>query len=120
MKTTKSQNIPLLRLSFMLPVIILIACSIFAGCKKKANETGNSGAQPYYNMSDTTTTNIIASIPRIELSKLKSTQINLYLSVTDQNGKPFSDFNQYNFIIKQVCVGSQDTAMIASMTFEKQ
>ncbi len=119
MKTTKSLNIPLLRLSGMLLVIVIIAVGLLSGCKKKTNETSSGGVQPYSNMSDTSTTKIIASIPRIELSKLKSTQINLYLSVTDQNGKPFSDFNQYNFIIKQVCVGSQDTAMIASMTFEK-
>ena len=68
-------------------------------------------------MSDDTTIGIDLTIPRIELSPLKSTEIKLYLSVVDQNGDPLTLFNQYNFTIKQVCTGEIDTTVVGSITF---
>ncbi|MCX6306196.1 MAG: VWA domain-containing protein [Bacteroidetes bacterium] len=116
MKKLKSLKTALLNIPVTSVLAILLVFGVIFGCKK--DET-TSTHKAYKNMDDATTTNIIASIPRIELSKLKSTQISLYLSVTDQNGKPFSEFNKYNFVIKQVCVGQQDTTVVASLSFSK-
>lgn len=96
---------------------MLILLLVFPGCKK--TEPPPPLPQAYSNLNDDTTTSIIASIPRIELSLLKSTKITIYLSVTDQNGNPMTEFNQYNFVIKQVCVGETDTTFVASISFNK-
>jgi hypothetical protein len=90
---------------------------LFATCKKESEETNTK--IPYSNMNDDTTTAIEVSIPRIQISAKKSTTITIFLSVTDQNGNPFKDFNLYNFNIKQVCDGQTDTAVIASITFTR-
>lgn len=84
---------------------------------KKDNEPSTPKKVPYSNMNDDSTTLINLTIPRIEISPLKSTEIKLYLSVVDQNGNPLAEFNQYNFIIKQVCTGTTDTAVVGSITF---
>ena len=119
MKNIRSFNLSANRCTGLLILILILCLGMITGCKKKKDDSPGPGSQPYYNMSDTSTRQIIASIPRIELSRLKSTMVNLYLSVTDQDGKPFTDFNQYNFFIKQICVGSKDTAMVASGSFSK-
>jgi hypothetical protein len=93
---------------------------VFSGCKKSEDDnSGPSAPQPYSNLSDDTTTSIIASIPRIDLKQVKSNQISVYLSVTDQKGMAFGAFNQYNFVFKMVCVGSTDTIIIGSLQFQK-
>ena len=116
MKRHKLLSPALLNLQVITLLAIVFIFGLVARCKKDAT---TSTRTPYKNLHDTSTTKIIASIPRMELSKLKSTQISLYLSVTDQDGKPFSEFNKYNFVIKQVCVGMQDTTIVASLSFSK-
>lgn len=99
--------------------LIISGIANITGCKKEMPEPPPPMPTAYFNMNDDSTNAIIATIPRIELSKLKSTHITIYLSITDQDGHPFKDFNQYNFVIKQVCVGDADTALVASITFNK-
>jgi hypothetical protein len=118
MKTLKKMIPAVTGLSWRMVVIFLIIVGAIASCKKDKDETTVTD-QPYMNMNDDTTTQIITSIPRIELTQLKSTKISLYLSVTDQNGSPFQDFNRYNFIIKQVCIGETDTVVVGSFSFSK-
>jgi VWFA-related protein len=102
-------------MSFSMLIVFML---LFSMCKKDDDDDKKSPSpQPYGNMSDDTTTDLQVTIPRIELSALKSTTITLYLSVTDQHGNPFTNFNQYNFNIRQVCDGRTDTAQIASITF---
>ncbi len=121
--TSKKPNVMKTKINLLSTVgflsLIIFAFSLFTvlpGCKK---ETTDTSKKPYSNKKDDSTTSIQLNIPRIELNPLKSTEIKLYLSVTDQNGHPFTEFNQYNFTIKQVCVGETDTAAIASLTFTK-
>ena len=98
---------------------LLSALFVFTGCTKKDDSTSTPTVQAYTNMNDDTTTQIVASIPRIDLKQVKSTGVTLYISVTDQNGHVFSNFNQYNFIIKQVCVGGTDTTVVGSLNFQQ-
>jgi Ca-activated chloride channel homolog len=117
-----TQKTQIMRTAFnrrILLLLIILAPALFLldGCKKKSDEP--SSPTPYSNMNDNTTTAIQVSIPRIQLSKTKSTMITIFLSVTDQDGNPFHDFNQYNFTVKQVCDGTKDTAVIASITFTR-
>jgi len=100
--------------------LMVLGFVIISGCKKEMPEPPPPLPTAYNNMNDDSTQAIIATIPRIELSKLKSTEITIYLSITDQDGHPFKDFNQYNFVIKQVCVGNTDTTLVASISFNKQ
>lgn len=105
----------------LFPVILIIALAggliLLDTCKKKSEE--EPSRKPYSNMNDDSTQAIDISIPRIQLTTIKSTTITIFLSVTDQNGNPFRDFNQYNFTVKQVCDGTTDTALIASITFSR-
>jgi VWFA-related protein len=109
------------RLHFLPRAILCLALAgniiLLDTCKKKSEEEPSRA--PYSNMRDDTTTAIDVAIPRIVLSATKSNTITIFLSVTDQNGNPFRDFNQYNFSIKQVCDGKTDTALIASITFTR-
>jgi Ca-activated chloride channel family protein len=105
----------------LLPFFILIGiagCMMLMSTCKKDSDNSNSG-QAYSNMNDDSTTAIDVSIPRIEIGSGRATKITIFLSVTDQNGNPFKEFNQYNFNIKQVCDGQTDTTVIASITFTK-
>jgi len=98
---------------------LVTASFLFTGCKKSSDDSSTPTNQMYTNMNDDSTTQIVASIPRLELKQVKSTNVTLYLSVTDQNGHAFGSFNQYNFVIKLVCVGSTDTTVLGSYTFQK-
>jgi VWFA-related protein len=105
----------------IVPIILFISiagCIMLLGTCKKEKEEEQSH-QAYSNMKDDSTTAIDVSIPRIEIAPIKAATITIFLSVTDQNGNPFRDFNQYNFTIKQVCDGTTDTAVIASITFTR-
>jgi Ca-activated chloride channel homolog len=109
------------RINFQAAVMLIagtIALFLYAGCEKLPDPPP-AMPQAYKNMTDDSTTAIKVSIPRIELADTRSTEITIYLSVTDQNGNPFRDFNQYNFLIKQVCVGEVDTEFVALITFNK-
>lgn len=90
---------------------LIVACCL-TGCKKEEHVR-----RAYSNRNDDSTTSIQLTIPRIELSKLKTTEITVYLSVTDQDGNPLKNFNAYNFIIKQVCKGSTDTTLVGNKNF---
>jgi len=114
---TKMQQFCGLTAKMLMIAGMFLSLSILSGCKKDSNSDNKEG---YSNIKDDSTTRIITTIPRIALTKLKSpTKVNLYLSVTDQNGNAFKDFNQYNFTIKQVCVGSTDTTVVGGLSFGK-
>lgn len=118
----KPSTMKTIRFALTLTVSVLILGGLFlfsSGCKEKSDDTPTPSRVPYSNMQDDSTTSIHLTIPRIELSPLKSTEIKLYLSITDQAGNPFTEFNQYNFTIKQVCTGTTDTTIIGSITFNK-
>jgi len=97
--------------------LFLLSCLV--GCEDfiDFDDLGNFRHKPYSNLQDGTTTDIRLTIPRIEKSRMKSTEITVYLSVTDQDGNPLTAFNEYNFVIKQVCKGSTDTTLIGSKSF---
>lgn len=90
---------------------LLLLLLILSGCSKDGILVPN---EAYSNFRDDTTTGIKLTIPRIQKSILKGTEIRLYLSVTDQNGHPFTQFNEYNFTIKQVCTNRTDTTLVGS------
>ncbi|MEI6889816.1 MAG: vWA domain-containing protein [Bacteroidales bacterium] len=115
----KTRNLFISKSTLIMILISLLVSSVFIGCSKKDSTDPTPTSQPFSNTGDDSTTRIIASIPRIELSKVKSTGVTLYLSVTDQKGHPFPNFNQYNFVIKQVCIGRTDTAVVTSLGFQK-
>lgn len=98
---------------YVMVVVASLIVILFSNCKKNNKDELKKS---YSNMDDKTTTSIKLTIPRIELSSLKSTDIKLYLSVTDQDGNPLKHFNQYNFEIKQVCTGETDTTLIGSIS----
>ena len=103
----------------ILPALMFIlaaaAILLLSTCKKDEDNSDKA----FKNMSDDSTTAIDVTIPRIEIGQGRATTITVFLSVTDQDGNPFKEFNQYNFNIKQVCDGFTDTAVIASITFTK-
>lgn len=103
--------------TFILCMVFTASCLMLDSCKKKSTEEPTN--QAYSNMKDDSTKAIDVSIPRIMLSKTKSTTITIFLSVTDQNGNPFRDFNRYNFTVKQVCDSTTDTTLVASITFTR-
>ncbi|MCK9400915.1 MAG: VWA domain-containing protein [Bacteroidales bacterium] len=119
MKTMNKKSKTLAGLYRILPAlpVILVAGAIMllSTCKKDEDNSDKA----FKSMNDDSTTAIDVTIPRIELGLGRSTTITVFLSVTDQNGNPFKEFNQYNFNIKQVCDGYTDTAVIASITFTK-
>ncbi len=103
----------------ILPALLFITVAgiilLLSTCKKDEDNSDKA----FKNMNDDSTTAIDVTIPRIEVGQGRATTITVFLSVTDQNGNPFKEFNQYNFNIKQVCDGFTDTAVIASITFTK-
>jgi Ca-activated chloride channel homolog len=101
----------------ILPALLFILVSgaiIFLSTCKKDEDDGDKA---YKNMDDDSTTAIDLTIPRIEIGQGRAMTVTVFLSVTDQEGNPFRDFNEYNFNIKQVCDGNTDTAVVASITF---
>lgn len=113
MKTTiKSKWVKLTSFLFLMLLVIGVL-PIFNSCSSD-DEEETPEPVAYSNLSDDSTTSIFSSIPRIELSKVKSTQIKLYLSVTDQKGYALTKFNRLNLKVKQVCVGSTDTTVIGN------
>lgn len=83
----------------------------FGSCSK--NNVGISTAnQPFANLDDTTTQEIIVTIPRIELSAKKNGGIIVYVSVTDQDGNVLGEFNEHNFNLAYFCKGDPDTLSV--------
>jgi Ca-activated chloride channel homolog len=119
MKTRYNKNEIRAGFPAILPVLMFVLLAgglmMFNTCKKDEDNSDKA----FRNMNDDSTTAIDVTIPRIEIGQGRATTITVFLSVTDQNGNPFRDFNQYNFNIKQVCEGYTDTAVIASITFTK-
>lgn len=68
--------------------------------------------EPYRDLDDDKTTSIVVTIPRIEASPSKSTNMTVYVSVTDQDDNALPNFNALNFKIYYLCVGSQDTTEV--------
>ncbi len=70
-------------------------------------------------MSDTTTTSIQVSIPRIDLLSDKNFNqaFLVYVSVTDQDGNVLAEFNENNFDLAYICKGDVDTIDIQNHTF---
>ena len=96
---------------------ILFSTSVlFTGCKKDKEEKPTG---PYTNLNDYSTTDLELNLLRMELSPLRSTDIKMYLSVTDQEGNPLTDFNEYNFEIKEVCTGETDTTLVGTLHLSK-
>lgn len=106
---------------FFLIAIALSFSIMVTSCSKDDDDDDSSqptpSGQPYANMNDNTTTDVQVTIPRIEVNPARSTNVKLYLSVTDQDGNPLQDFNQFNFVIKQACAGSADSIVVASISF---
>jgi Ca-activated chloride channel homolog len=119
MKTMNDKSKTGAGMSAILPAMLFLVVAgimmLFSTCKKDEDDSDKA----FKNMNDDSTTAIDVTIPRIEIGQGRSTTITVFLSVTDQNGNPFKEFNQYNFNIKQVCDGFTDTAVIASITFTK-
>jgi len=97
--------------------ILLSTSVIFTGCKKEKKEEAPTG--PYTNLNDYSTTSLQLNLLRMELSQFRSTDIKLYLSVTDQEGNPLTEFNEYNFEIKEVCTGETDTTLVGTLHLSK-
>lgn len=118
MKILSKKTVTSARLSITLFLLMIITGTLllFPTCK---DDEETPGGKPYSNMNDDSTTAIDLTIPRIEWGTSRAATITVFLSITDQNGNPFKEFNEYNFSIKQVCDGRTDTAMIASITFTK-
>jgi Ca-activated chloride channel family protein len=95
--------------------IVLILVSCLTGCEKYGSYI-SYGKKGFTNTNDDSTTAVKGTVPRIELTN-QNTKITVYLSVTDQNGNPFTEFNEYNFTIQQVCKGSTDTTLVKDVTF---
>ncbi len=114
-----SESKTMTSLKRILPALLIIlvagAIMLLSTCKKDEDNSDKA----FKNMNDDSTTAIDVTIPRIEIGQGRAMTITVFLSVTDQNGNPFKEFNQYNFNIKQVCDGYTDTAVIASITFTK-
>jgi Ca-activated chloride channel family protein len=119
MKTMKNNRKTWAGMPKILPALLFIMVAgvilLLSTCKKDEDNSDKA----FKNMNDDSTTAIDVTIPRIEVGQGRATTITVFLSVTDQNGNPFKEFNQYNFNIKQVCDGFTDTAVIASITFTK-
>ena len=106
---------------FLLIAIALSFSIVVTSCSKDDDDDDDNGStptgQPYANMNDNTTTDVQLTIPRIEVDPARASNVKLFLSVTDQEGNPLQDFNQFNFLIKQTCTGSTDSVVVASVTF---
>ncbi len=106
---------------FFLIAIALSFSVVVSSCSKDDDDDNGStptpSGQPYVNMNDNTTTDVQLTIPRIEVDPARASNVKLYLSVTDQNGNPLQEFNQFNFVIKQVCAESTDSVVVASISF---
>lgn len=113
MKTTIQSKRVRFTSAFLILFIALGILPLFNGCSSDDEEEAPE-LVAYSDLSDKTTTSILSSIPRIELSKVKSTQIKLYLSITDQDGYALTKLNRLNLKVKQVCVGTTDTTEIGS------
>lgn len=73
----------------------------------------------FRDMSDTTTTSIQVSIPRVDLVSDKDfyQTFFVYVSVTDQDGNVLAGFNEHNFNLAYTCKGDVDTIYIQNHTF---
>ena len=95
-------------------LLIIYAIAIFSmagilwGCMKDEYVYIQS-QRPFKNLSDSTTTSLHVTIPRIEWSRTKSSSgINIYVSVTDQDGNVIQEFNEHNFKLAYLCKGDPD------------
>ncbi len=95
-------------------LLIIYAIAIFSmagilwGCMKDENVYIQS-QRSFKNLSDSTTTSLHVTIPRIEWSRTKSSSgINIYVSVTDQDGNVIQEFNEHNFKLAYLCKGEPD------------
>jgi len=104
---------------FLIGVMAISASLLFVSCEKDEEESTPTppAGQAYSNTSDLQTTAVELTIPRIEVNPARATDVKLYLSVTNQDGAPLQNFNQFNFVIKQVCAGSTDSVVVASASF---
>ncbi len=105
------------KLTVALILIAIITLGVITSCKKdkKDEPTPTPTNTAYSNPSDKITTAIVSNIPRIEFGVAKSPILKLYLSITDQNGDPLKNFNQYNFKVEQTITG-QPTTQVANFT----
>ncbi len=97
---------------------VLIALIICWNCQK--NEKIMISPVSYFrDMSDTTTTSIHVSIPRIDFLNDKNFNQSflVYVSVTDQDGNVLAEFNENNFDLAYICKGDLDTIDIQNHTF---
>lgn len=76
----------------------------------------------FKNPDDTTTTSISVTIPRIEVSRDKSSEYGLfvYVSVSDQDGNVLTAFTERNFRLRFSCVNDDDTLDIRNHRFSQQ
>ncbi len=88
---------------------IAALCIVLLGCMKDEYIYIHNQRQ-FKNLSDSTTTSLHVTIPRIEWSRTKSSSsgINIYVSVTDQDGKVIQEFNEHNFKLSYLCKGQPE------------
>ena len=93
------------RLMFFCTITVVFIAGILWGCLKDKYVYIQS-QRAFKNLSDSTTTSLHVTIPRVEWSRTKSSSgINIYVSVTDQDGKVIQEFNENNFKLSYLCKG---------------
>jgi len=68
---------------------------VISGCRKDPMDP----KKPYENLSDVTTTQVVSTLPRIEVS---NGNLTIFLSVTDQIGYPIVGLNKLNFEVAMI------------------
>tara|TARA_R110002020_G_scaffold375361_2_gene586553 strand:+ start:970 stop:1962 length:993 start_codon:yes stop_codon:yes gene_type:complete len=95
-------------------VIILLAFA-FVGCFKDHHGDPNMDDEPFSDLNDVTTTALETTIPRVEISQ-SGTDINLSLSVTDQDGIPLENFTIGNYLVEMFVGSNSQIIPNASIT----
>ncbi|MFO8129735.1 MAG: VWA domain-containing protein [Bacteroidales bacterium] len=108
----KKNNAILILIMFLAGIMVVTSCK-----KDDDDDEPENTTVPHSDMNDDSTTSIKVTIPRIEVNPARASEITVFLSVTDQDGNPLKNFNQYNFLIKQACAGDTDSTIVGSLDF---
>lgn len=106
--------IKLLRYLF---IFALISSMVIVSCKKDDDDSEDTQNQPYSNTSDTSTHGINVAIPKIEVVTSGGNQLNLFLSVTNQDGFALQNFNEFNFTVWITVEGHTDSTLLGFLGF---
>ena len=110
------KTIKFLRFLLMFTVIISM---VMVSCKKDDDDDDNNTptSAAYSNTNDTTTTGVKVAIPKIDITQSGADQMQLFLSVTNQDGVAMQSFNEYNFQVFIKVEGSVDSSLLSFIAF---